>query len=422
MIMKKYLIALICMTATFAVAELRVLTVNNGVISATNIAGNAYRLDYGGGCVEDWTALGGGDHCGNNWTIDGDDLLEVYGGIHTNIGTLTITDTYVLVENSVKFYANTISITETATVKAYGHSGGGGGGGGGSNWSSEESGSPGSGGSGGDVNGSNGQQGGEDDRYVDVRYGGNGGDGGNGQGAYGGNKGSGGDGGTEPLSASLKHGDGGSRGDGGGYNNDASDQIGTGGNVSESKSQTLYVGSGGGGGGGGGGGAGITGGGGGGGAAGGTGGGAVYLYATSSATVNGEINCEAQGPPNGGPGTDGQNNPPGSIAGDGGNGSDRRREEAGFRYPQGGTGGAGDSGPGYTAGNGGNGNVGGAGAGGGILIYSPSITISSTAVLNCRNSYGQSINNAGSVKIFYGSTYINNGTRYSARLYEYNDL
>ena len=68
-----------------------------------------------------WSKLGGGDHEGENWTPTGDTIS----GVHSNIGTLTISGTTTLNQGALlELYANAIVISGTLDGEGKGYSGG----------------------------------------------------------------------------------------------------------------------------------------------------------------------------------------------------------------------------------------------------------------------------------------------------------
>ncbi|MBI2896692.1 MAG: hypothetical protein HYY06_24250 [Deltaproteobacteria bacterium] len=316
----------------------------------------------------DWTALGGGHHCGEDWAPAGG---EVVGGEHRCVARLVVAvGTTVRVQpdeggtgGSVTIDAESIEISGVLDATAAGPRGGDGGQG-------ASSGNPYCGGA-----GAAGGTGGGD-------FGGGGGAGGHG---HGGDS-------SEDDGCRYANGGSGDRGAAGGYRA-------PGANGDAPEGEEVFMGSGGGGGGGGGSGsrygsndnypAGTGGGGGGGG----RGGGAIRLRATARIVVAGEI--LARGAAGGAPGGDGErpdpcrdryDNPSGGSGGSGavpGNGAagDGARMDVDC-------GGASNTG-------GGDGGAGGPGAGGGVLLRAPVVTV--TGVVD--TSGGLSLDNGGTLRV-----------------------
>jgi len=419
MIMRYLAIALICVMASWAPCDDFTLSAVDGDLQADAQGGDVYVLEVGD-CVEDWTDLGGGDHCGEDYAPASGVL---FAGTHTNVGTFTITG-YRMANAAVTIYAEDVVISAGATMQSLGYRGGGGGGGGGGAWWYKNSlgvrvNDPGYGGDSAVRAGSAGLDGTAYQSGVSASSvkGGNGGNGGIGGGAFLGFRGTGGTGGN--FDFADKDGNPGTDAFAGGYNEPADKFATTSGNAPETQNEVIYMGSGGGGGGGGGGGSGVYGAGGGAGTSGGIGGGAIALYASSSVTIDGTVKCD--GEINLTPveaGSDVRFGGGKYYGNNGGDGDPSIRNFTGYMGTK--APGAGGIGTVGAAIDGGSGGYSGSGAGGGILISSPDIAISATAVLTCKNSQGISTAaNAGTIKIFHGATYALDGATNSFRIYEY---
>jgi hypothetical protein len=347
-------------------------------------------------CTPSFTALGGGDHCGQDWIISSNTAIA---GVHTNVGNFVIDSgkTATVKKRSgsnygfVKIHAVDIDIKGTLDAIGAGYGGGGGGGGG----AGANGGAAGSGGA-GTIGGGNGLDGG-----ITSSSGGVGGKGGMGGGLF---PGSGGNGGST-TSTRCAIGGSGNTGGAGKYCSSTTSSC-------SSTTKTIDIGSGGGGAGGGAGGNNycghnnFPGGGGGGGGSGGSGGGSIYLSATNLLQISGNIYAKGTKAGNGGAGLNG-NRDAGRYTGGGNGGNGGSAGSSGTS--SGGPGGDGDAGS-----NGGSGGSGGAGSGGGLLLDSPTIIFS--GLIDLRDG-SNTVTYGGMLKIFGDSSPENTGTLRVGKVY-----
>ena len=316
-------------------------------------------------CTPSFTLTGGGDHCGQDWTISSNTEIS---GVHTSVGTFKVnggvTATVKRITSggtgSVEVQAQNITILGSINADAAGNLGGSGGTGGpGRHKGSEQKNLP--------CTGSLGSSGG---------------------GASGG---AGGSGGTYARLNTAEKGNNGNIGGNGVYGSDSN------------ANDNIWTGSGGGGGGGGGGGRGSTchelGSGGGGGGAGGGGGGTIKLIASNYLTISGVVSSSGSSSAGNG-GAGGKGGVPRSLG---------FSECPTWSSVSGGSGGspsssgsrAGGSG-GSVAKTGGTGGSGGTGSGGGVLIKGKNVNLASGTI----NVYGGSnAANQGNIKIRYSCSY-----------------
>ncbi len=330
--------------------------------------------DPSNGCesMPSWTPTGGGDHCGDDWVVDGDELV---GGVHVNVGRFEVGGTATLAAfdgtsgGTLRVQAEEIVIAGVLDASGRGALGGNGGSGAASGrphycGSEGSGGAPGQGSFAGAGGGAGTGHGGDDSADDGCRY---------------------------------ARGRDGEEGSDGGY-------AAPGANGDTSEDDEVWLGSGGGGGGGGGSGSrfgsnnNFPAGTGGGGGAGGRGGGSIVLEAAGTLSVGGRI--LARGDTSGGDG----------AAGSDFSGCERYQDPGGGQG--GGAGSQGTSAPGSGACQrfsscgggtsdtcGGAGGAGGGGAGGGVLLRGRTISVSGTIDLRGGRD---SMSNAGTLKVRHG--------------------